>query len=99
MIHNDTPHRIFKISELTRLIASQLVLINRKDAVNLAYACRYLEEPVLSTLWETQWSLCTLLKVLPEENRGSECLERGKYMVKYMVRSLDLLLEKLDAQV
>jgi len=67
MIHDSTPYRVFKISELTRLIASQLVLISKESAVNLASACRPLEEPVLSTLWETQSSLCTLLKVLPEE--------------------------------
>jgi len=68
MTHDSTPHRALKISELTRLIASQLVLISRKSTVNLACACRSLEEPILSTLWETQWSLCTLLKVLPERN-------------------------------
>ena len=61
------PHRVFKISELTRPIASQLVLISRQSAVNLACTCRSLEEPMLSTLWETQWSLYTLLEVFPEE--------------------------------
>ena len=66
MTHDSTPHRVLKISELTRLIASQLVLISRKSAVNLACACRSLEEPILSTLWETQSSFVTLLKVLPE---------------------------------
>ena len=60
-------HRVFKISELTRLIASQLVLINRQSAVNLACACRSLKEPALSALWETQSSLCTLMEVLPKE--------------------------------
>jgi len=49
MIHESTPERIFKISEL-RVIASQLILINKRDVVNLACASRYLEEPVLSTL-------------------------------------------------
>ena len=67
MFHDSTPYRVFKISELTSLIARQLVLISRKSAVNLARACRSLEEPILSTLWETQESLCTLLKVLPEK--------------------------------
>jgi len=67
MTHDSTSHRIFKISELTRLIASQLVLISRKSAVNLACACRSLEEPNLSTLWETQSSFFTLLEVLPRE--------------------------------
>jgi len=65
MIRDNTPHRIFGISDLTRLIAGQLVLISQQTAVNLACACRCLEEPVLSTLWETQYGLCTLLGVLP----------------------------------
>jgi len=67
MIHDSAPHRVLKISELTRLIANKLVLISRKSTVNLACVCRSLEEPVLSTLWETQSSLFTLLGVLPEE--------------------------------
>jgi len=66
MMHDSTPLRVFNISELTRVITSQLVLVSRRSAVNLACACRRLEEPVLSTLWETQPSLCTLLKTLPE---------------------------------
>ena len=70
MINDGTPHRIFRISELTRAIASHLVLIGPGSTVNLACACRYLEEPALSTLWETQQSLCTLLEVLPEDNLG-----------------------------
>jgi len=61
-----TSHRIFKISELARFIAGQLVPISRNSAVSLACACRYLEEPVLSTLWETQPSLNILLEALPE---------------------------------
>ena len=71
MIHDSTPYRVLKINELTRLIASQLVLVGAENsAVNLACACRSFEEPILSTLWETQWSLGALLKVLPEENWG-----------------------------
>ena len=58
--------RIFEISELTRLIASQLVLVSKGSTVNLARSSRYLEEPALSTLWETQSSLCILLEVLPK---------------------------------
>jgi len=69
MIHDSTPYRVLKISELARHIASQLVLIDaEKSLVNLACACRSLEEPILSTLWETQSSLYTLLGILPEEN-------------------------------
>jgi hypothetical protein len=67
MTLDNTFGRVFKISELTRLIANQLIPLGQKSAVNFACACRYLEEPVLSTLWKTQPSLCTLLMVLPEE--------------------------------
>ena len=66
MTDDSTSHRVFRINELTRFIASRLIPISRKSAVNLACVCRYLEEPVLSTLWETHESLDTLLQVLPE---------------------------------
>ena len=66
MSYDNAPSRVFNISELTRLIASQLIPISRKSAVNLACVCRSLEEPVLSTLWEEQSALHTLLEVLPE---------------------------------
>ena len=65
MICDNTPSRVFNISELTRLIASHLIPISQKSTVNLACACRSLEEPVLSTLWEEQSALYTLLEVLP----------------------------------
>jgi len=78
MIRDRTPHRVLKINELTRLITSQLVLIgSRKSAVNLACACRSLEEPVLSTLWETQSSL----RVLPKETWEFKHLELGLKIV------------------
>ena len=70
MIDDNMPHRVFKISELTRVIASHLTPAGSGSAVNPACSCRCLEEPVLSTLWETQPSLQTLLKVLPEETSG-----------------------------
>ena len=88
MIHDSTPHRIFKISELTRLIAGHLILIDPEGAVNLACTCRYLEEPVLSTLWEIQYSLGILLGVLPEAIWVPEY-----WMGDYVVRSLDPPLE------
>ena len=50
MIHDNTPLRIFKISERTRVIASELILIGRESAANLARTCRSLEEPVLNGL-------------------------------------------------
>ena len=87
MTHDSTPYRVLKISELTRLIASQLVLIGaEKSAVNLACACRSLEEPILSTLWETQPSLYTLLGALPEETRKCQRLKPGKYVVRDLCR-------------
>jgi len=66
MTHDNTSLRVFRINELARIIASQLVLISRGSATNLACTCRYLEEPVLNALWENQESLFTLLKVFPE---------------------------------
>ena len=90
MIDDNVPHRVFKISELTRVIASQLTLIDPKSAVNLACACRYLEEPALSALWETQFSLCTLLIVLPEETWVWDDTASG------VVRDLDLPLERSE---
>jgi len=81
MAHHGIPNRVFKISELTRLIAVQLVLAGEKSAVNFACTCRYLEEPVLSMLWETQSSLCYLLEVLPEENLGCQYLVSDRHLV------------------
>jgi len=85
MIHDNTPNRVFKISELTRLIVNQLVLISQKSAVNLACACRCLEEPVLSELWGTQHELCNLLGVLP-----GGAWEFGPRVSSYVVCVLDL---------
>jgi len=66
MLSDNASHRIFKISELSRAIAGRLTSVSQESTVNLACTCRYLEEPVLSALWETQPRLSTLLKVLPE---------------------------------
>jgi len=89
--HHTTPHRVFKIDELTRLIASHLVVIRgRKSAVNLARVCRCLEEPVLNTLWEAQDSPHTLLKVLPEETWS---IEGEPFPSEPVVRDLDLSLD------
>jgi len=92
MIHDNAPLRVFKISELTRAIASQLILVSQRSAVDLACACRYLKEPVLSTLWETQELLTILLEMLPEEN-----WRIGGAMRSYTVSSLDLPVEESDA--
>jgi len=85
MIHDGAPLRVFRISELTRVIASQLILTSQESAVNLACTCRCLEEPVLGTLWETQQFLSTLLEVLPKANWDIEGT-----MGNYTVRGLDL---------
>jgi len=84
MAHHRAPHRIFGIAELTRLVAVQLVLIGEKSAVSFGCARRCLEGPVLSALWETQSSMLTLLKTLPEAN--SDC-DRS-LPVRYSVRGL-----------
>ena len=90
MIHDRAPYRVLTISELARHIASQLVLIEAEgSAVNLACACRSLEEPILSTLWETQSSLYILLRVLPEKNWES-------HRKTQVVCSLDPQLEGLE---
>ena len=78
MIDDSMPHCIFGISELTRLIASHAL---ENSALNLACASRYLEEPVLSTLWETQLSFLSLLKVLPEKTWECENLDIDERVV------------------
>ena len=66
MDHTSASLRVFKIAELARPIANQLVLTSHgRSAANLGRVCRYLEDPALNALWEAQPSLYTLLKVLP----------------------------------
>ena len=96
MIGDSASHRVFKINELARAIASQLIPTDQESTVNLACTCRYLEEPVLSALWETQIWLDTLLQVLP-----GGILDR-KYMGHWdawEVRGLDFSLETSNVQV
>lgn len=78
VVRDGAPRRIFKISELTRLIAGKLILFDPKGAVSLACVCRDLQDPVLSTLWQTQSSLGTLLKVLPEGKWNWKKTTRGR---------------------
>ena len=92
MIDDSAPRRVLKIGELTRLISSQLVLISRESAANLACTCRYLKEPVLSTLWETQSSLHILLRTLPRDT----WIWDNQTMAK-RVRDLNLLSEESNA--
>ena len=89
MIHDGASHRVFKIGELARLIAGQLIPKHRGSVVNFACACRHLEEPVLSILWETQKSLCTLLETLPRDT--------WEWDDESVVRGLDLPLEEQNA--
>ena len=96
MMGDSAPHCVFKISELSRDIASQLIYVSQKSTLNLACTSRYLEEPVLSTLWETQRRLSTLLKVLPEGTWKNEYIESK---AKWEVRGLDLPLEIPNAQI
>jgi len=96
MIADDNaPNHVFKIGELARLIASHLILVSQQSAVNLARTCRYLEEPALSTLWETQDGLDTLLKVLPDD---TWIYEHPMFGLR-VVRSLDRPLKKSNTQV
>jgi len=94
MIPDNTSLRVFKISELARIIASHLIPISRGSAANLARTCRCLEEPVLSALWEVQVSLPILLKVLPEANWRIDGATGN-----YIVCALDLPMEGLNTQV
>ena len=82
MIQDGATRRVFKIDEISRLIASQLVLTSPKSTTYLARVCRHLEEPVLSTLWATQSSLRALLEVLPEESWGYDYPETNWEVVR-----------------
>ena len=57
--------RVFKIDELVRLISSHLLSTDPGALVSLACTCRNLEVPALSSLWETQCSFVTLIRLLP----------------------------------
>ena len=82
--------RVFNINELATDIAVQLVLIGKGSAASLACACRCLEVPVLSMLWERQEGLRPLLQVLP-----GAVFQRGNQGEKNTVRGLDLPFEEL----
>ena len=92
MIGDSVSHRVFKINELARAIAGQLIPAGQKSIVNLACACRYLEEPALSALWETQIPLYTLMGLLPEVTWDDTGDIGG-------VRGLDLSLETPNTHV
>ena len=95
MIDASATHRVLRIGELTRAITSHLILVGQKNTVNLACACQCLEEPVLSTLWEEQSRLETLLKVLP----GDTWNRINPRFGEWVVRGLDLPSRMSNAQV
>jgi len=97
MFDDSASHRVFKISELTSLIASHLVLLSKESTVNLACTCWCLEEPVLSTLWEEcQFRFEALLEVLPEGTWDSKYIQSSN---GWEVRYLELSLETSSTQV
>jgi len=81
MIDDSATHRVLKIGELTRVIASHLSRISGESTVNLACTCRCLEEHVLSTLWGEQPQLDVLLGVLPKGTWSRVCPESGGSVV------------------
>ena len=61
-------HRCLNIDEIVRLIACELVTSGRKaTAVCLACCCKGFQDPVLDTLWATQFDLLALFKCFPED--------------------------------
>lgn len=58
------PHRVFKISELSRLIASELVFTSQKSTANPACACRPLEGARPQRI---MGDATVLLSILPKE--------------------------------
>ena len=59
-------HACLNVDEILRLIASELVVSQGgATAVALACCCKSFEDPVLDTLWETQYQLFPLLESLP----------------------------------
>ena len=96
MLDESASHRVFKISELAGVIASQLIPISRESTVNLARTCRYLEEPVLSALWEGQPREVALLGVFPEGAWDHRYIESQN---GWEVRGWDLSLGVPNTQV
>lgn len=82
MASKATPHRIFEIGELTRMIAVELILLSRRSTVNFACTSRGLKELVLGALWARQSSLFTLLMMLPDGTLDCQSLENGTYLVR-----------------
>jgi len=68
-------HACLHVDEILRLIACEVVASEEKvTAVALACCCKDFEDPVLDTLWETQYELIPLLKTFPEDVWNScEC--------------------------
>ena len=61
-------HHCLNIDEIVRLIAYELVASGRKaTVVCLACCCKHFQDPVLDTLWATQFELFALFKCFPED--------------------------------
>ena len=73
----DLMHRCLNVDEIVRLIACELVASGGKaTAVHLACCCKSLEDPVLDTLWATQFDLSNLLGCFP-----GDVWNEGRYTV------------------
>ena len=71
-------HQCFKVDEILRLFAGELVASGAKAAaVSLACCRRSFEEPVLDVLWGAQTRLFPLLKALPGDVWK---VEAGRYV-------------------
>jgi len=88
---NTASQRAFKITELSRRVATELTVISQKSAANLACAGSHLVEPVLSVLWAKQHSFHTLLGVLPEAMLDRKELRGGEYLVSWANHCLEAL--------
>ena len=64
-------HPCLCIDEIVRLIAQELVKTGTEaDVAALALCCKSFEDPALDALWETQYGLIPLFKILPTDIWG-----------------------------
>ncbi|KAL4245272.1 hypothetical protein ABKN59_009718 [Abortiporus biennis] len=59
-------HQIFNIAEILNAILQDLLKKEPSALSNLAQTCRFLEDPALDVLWNTQTSLIPLIRVASE---------------------------------
>ena len=62
------PHRALVVDEILREVTTWLIQIHYPTIVSLACCAKFLEEPALSTLWDCQETLPTLIKTLPPDS-------------------------------